>query len=1535
LAGVLQTLSQLYLSTQEMDSAVDALSDAMDIISSQTDQRPPQPHSQQIENLSLMLAMEQMGRANEKLQNWDKALNCYERILLLQSQHYGSEHLRVAVSLQHVGRVLVCQGNPDGGLDLYHAALKIFMQQESKSCFVPQTLVLTMARLYMDQGQPANAVQVLGPSLKYLTNTPEVKDDDQNDNNEDRDEPTSSLAQVYRELGRAYMELKEYGKSRQCLVESARLQHISSQEDEQVLTLLQRVEFLQRMEYSLDYNENELVVTTKPATAAVTSRDISQAVVAIISEDKPSELSVVTDYSNPLVADDLEDRDYDTEPKPVPLPVVKSSSPPRTRPPLSPSRHPLSPSCHNKIAPSHVAVVDKILNDLQQQEEVLAYVGGAECSMMDNDSEARREFDRLFGAAKLPSPIKLALKDTPPCDSTPKSSKLLDVPSLNKSLLDGEHDENDGAVVHAPRSTSKSPSAGALLTIVGSSEQPQKAGCVRPSSDHGSKSTDSTEQSFDSTQSSAGLAPLSSSDNANASAESKMLQATAVFPSIVNPYRSDPDRSDLGAKFQVDATSGEDHKEDDNHTTSSGTLSHVSLVNADTDTDQEVTGDGSEPPEEDKSISDYPSSGDDMRPLVRRFSTDQNQDDLSVIAHVPNATSRLHLPKMTSGTPLSKSITTSPTVSTPSPTTSRTGLLDQEHNHKGRPTAPPVKALRIPTLSSPRHQKKNRNAYTEMQLPKASPRNRFIKAVASSFRRSKRRGSPSSTLGSLDEDNTTAPKAINAECGKGERGSITQMLDPLKHDETPADAPIPFFAMKSPRSFDSDDGATQVSQLTFHLDDPAARENDQERQWWWGVSAEGLEGWFPTSYVNQAVTASEGFLSAKSIHKKGKNRPLDFDSDEESDVEDSPFGRLGAKGSAHSKKSGSKPPKSPAGKPVPYYRKVSVESSEKAGSASGSANAVAPANSEATKKQKLESTIAVLEETLKRQRKELGPQDAAVSTALYELSVLHGRNSNISSSVECVVQALQIQKSNGEMVEAARSLHLLGDIYSRQNQYKSALSCLCEAQRLQETSLGYYHEEVGNTLNRIGNVLARQGEFDLAMENHKEALRIFKECFGEDVKSPQVSQTLIQIGAVYYKERNCYATIQSKVDGYSTFIEGGMLEVIGRAHEERGSYKMALAFFEEKLQFLDESEESDDLDHVAEAYNSLGMLSCRAGLYMEAIDYYDKSLNIQIKLGYDDVQLAMARVLTGSVHYYLGHFRKALKLHQDALAIIRDKVGKEHETVAATLFQIGLVLASLCQYDEAMNALNEALSIQKRLLGDQHPAALRTRREIGNMYVVYASELPSAFAEFDAVLQVQKRIHGEKHPNVAETLHSVGCAQARKGDFDAALKTLEDCYNMRLEFLGLDHPLQAATLHEIAKIQVSRGHLKKAIHVCDAALDIRTESLSDHHIDVAIAMSTKASCLVAKGAFAEANKLFLKALPMAEESCGTSHPFVATVLVQMGVMHLRKCHFEEASEAIQRALDIYRECHLDEDYPGIKEALADLEKVKRAEMLCV
>jgi tetratricopeptide (TPR) repeat protein len=848
--------------------------------------------------------------------------------------------------------------------------------------------------------------------------------------------------------------------------------------------------------------------------------------------------------------------------------------------------------------------------------------------------------------------------------------------------------------------------------------------------------------------------------------------------------------------------------------------------------------------------------------------------------------------------------------------TSRTGLLQSDE----KPTAG-TKGLRMPSFTSPKNPSprdfKNpilriKRDYAEMPRPsrtetsqnsKPATRKRFVNALASPFRRA--RSKRSTGLDALDEDKEVGAKV------------------PFNDDIAHPNAPVSFI-------FDDDD-QSQVSQITFRMEEYSSRKSSQDGQWWWGVSKEGLEGWFPSDYVHQAVQAAEGFLSAKSIHDRAKSRPLDFDSEDESDIEDE---HVEQKTHKASEVKLSESPKAPENISRPealssHARNISVETP---GVRSRSSTGVNTSRSESSKKQ---SQIERKEELLEVQTLENGPEHISVATTLFELAVLNSKNNNLSAALDFTQRALEIQKSTLNMSDACESLHFMADLHTKQTQFTAALSCYHESQRLQEAVFGYFHEETANTLNRIGNVYATQGEFGLAMENYKEALRILKECCGEEVKNPLVSQTLIQIGAVYYRERNSLATIQSKVDGYSTFIEGGMLEVIGRAHEERGSYRMALAFFEEKLQFLNDNDNSSDLEQVAETLNSLGMLSCRAGLYLEAIDYYDRALGIQMKLGCNEVQLAMARVLAGSVQYSLGHFRKALKLFQDAIDTLRDHVGSEQETVAATLFHMGVVRMALCEYDDAMSDFRDALEVQKKLLGNEHPATLRTRREIGNLYAVYESELDSAFDEFNDILAAQKRIHGEKHPNVAETLQSIGCAQAKKGDYATALRTLEDCYNMRLEYLGMDHPLQATTLHEIAKIQVQRGRLKKAIHICDAALNIRVESLSEQHIDVAMALTTKATCFVAQNSFAEANKFVLEALGISDAAVGPIHPSVATIHEQIGIMHLRQCHFEEASASIQKALEIYRQSNLDDDHPGIKEALKELEQVERAEMLCV
>jgi tetratricopeptide (TPR) repeat protein len=757
-----------------------------------------------------------------------------------------------------------------------------------------------------------------------------------------------------------------------------------------------------------------------------------------------------------------------------------------------------------------------------------------------------------------------------------------------------------------------------------------------------------------------------------------------------------------------------------------------------------------------------------------------------------------------------------------------------------------------------------------------------------------------------------------------------------------------------------------ISQITLVLDDRTAEKPvGRSNEWWWGVTAEGFGRWFPSSFVSQAVEVADGFLSAKAIHAKVKSAPLDVASDDESNSDEVAMNGDHAPRSTHQGESLAVATTATM-KDRHSQRQLRTRSFSEEGSlplnASSNLDQMLNVSAPLPRRRsevEIQSELIQCGQTIANMRKTLGATDPQLGTSLFRLAVLHSRVRNISAAIEAGNEALQIQKANGDLEHAARSSHFIAEMFVHEKQYKPALTHYSDALRMEHSVYGRYSENSAKTLNCIGMVRSLCNEFKQAMDSHKEALSVLKECHGDKLEgNPLVSQTLCQIGAVYYRERNSLSTIKSKRDDYTTFIEAGMLEVIGRAHEERGSYRMAIAFFEEKLQFSENHKQEDAkssssivaTEELATTLNSLGMLSSRAGLFMEALDYYDRALQVQNKIGCDPVYTATSQVLTATVQNQLGHWVKALKLLEDALVVLKRELGTEHETVAATLYHIGVVQASLCNFDIAMVDLKDAYNIQKALLGKDHPAALRTRREIGNILVFFNPEqLDTAFEYFTDVLAAQQRIHGFKHPNIAETLHSIGCAYIRKGDHATALKTLEECYYMRLEFLGVDHPLQATTLHEIAKIHICRGRYKKATKICDTVLDIRKESLSESHIDYARALGTKGNSLTLRGDVNSAMACLNEALHIAKQAVFTTypvvttHPSVAEINVHIATLHLRNCQFADAKASVQAAIDSFNQAgklqqrpqQQHSQHPTLQEAISLLERIERDEMLCV
>jgi len=768
-----------------------------------------------------------------------------------------------------------------------------------------------------------------------------------------------------------------------------------------------------------------------------------------------------------------------------------------------------------------------------------------------------------------------------------------------------------------------------------------------------------------------------------------------------------------------------------------------------------------------------------------------------------------------------------------------------------------------------------------------------------------------------------------------------------------------------------------VSQITMQKDDFLSPTNREENLWWWtsdnAAGGGGIQGWLPAIVADIAedFIAKPNKRRSKSCNNSGDITfpESDDDSDPFEDLSDNDQGG-GSSGTSNrgdqtdidqsdiglnsvsyiagdttdlsAYRNNHEQPKSEGCKPHVedivhdvstdrWKKKVDPSSSKKAKS------------KKTNKNPRVAAQIRKLEHNMEVQNVELGHYHPRVAASLVAIGVLRVENGEPDLAIDAILEALKIQKARRDPRSMARSLHVLADIYGRHlKEYDLAMSCYQDVQHIERRLYGPDHPENAHTLNRMGRVHASRSQFYEAMEKHQQALKVLKACVGEDPNHPAVSQTLIFIGEVYYQERNSLDTIisNSGKDDYTSFLQTGMIDIIAHAHDSRGNYKKALGFLEEKLQLISSVKDFPQ-DHLASILNSLGTLSCKSGVFMEAIDYYQQALDIQMRHGCTEVDVATAKVLIGTVEYQLGQYHKALKLLEGALNVFQREFGSHHEVVADTLHRIGLVKGALWYHVGSKESLESALDMQYQLFGPEDLSILQTHLALiwielnqGEM------DHDIAVREVKSILTKQEAAIGNKaHPILADTLlllAKVYLLNYTSSNEKTAFRLLRESFQMREQFLGRDHPLQADTFYWIA-VEGIRHHSKHqhGLNMFMSVLRVRTETLGERHVDVAAVLGMIGRCHAGLGATEEASKCLNEALEMAMESIGPNHPSLGEIYIGIGLLEMRQCHFDKARESIQKAIDIYNSVDMSLSHTLRKEAEECLERVERDEMLCV
>ena len=182
---------------------------------------------------------------------------------------------------------------------------------------------------------------------------------------------------------------------------------------------------------------------------------------------------------------------------------------------------------------------------------------------------------------------------------------------------------------------------------------------------------------------------------------------------------------------------------------------------------------------------------------------------------------------------------------------------------------------------------------------------------------------------------------------------------------------------------------------------------------------------------------------------------------------------------------------------------------------------------------------------------------------------------------------------------------------------------------------------------------------------------------------------------------------------------------------------------------------------------------------------------------------------------------------ESALELQRKFLGNEHEEIAASLNELGFILA--CQWDDkiadAEVAIEEALAMNRRLLGNENPAVASSLNLLTIVQVIQ-EKFNTALRNFRSVQSIRQKLIESNTVDVMSSYEVSVWEHQNTGE--ESLEALHDI----VDFVLFEHEpdsLEAAKLYAVqAFTYIEEGKLEEAEKTARTCLDIRRRLIPDH-----------------------------------------------------------------------------------------------------------
>jgi serine/threonine protein kinase/tetratricopeptide (TPR) repeat protein len=367
-------------------------------------------------------------------------------------------------------------------------------------------------------------------------------------------------------------------------------------------------------------------------------------------------------------------------------------------------------------------------------------------------------------------------------------------------------------------------------------------------------------------------------------------------------------------------------------------------------------------------------------------------------------------------------------------------------------------------------------------------------------------------------------------------------------------------------------------------------------------------------------------------------------------------------------------------------------------------------------------------------------------------------------------------------------------------------------------------------------------------------------------------------------------------------VEARLLEALGRTYMALGLNDQALTRVERSLDLRRKHLPPDHRDTLrtivlhAMVLWELGRSNESGDMLQKTIATYEK------EFGPEDPGTLFAKGCLAARDVDRGLGAKARKQYEDLIKVQERVLGPEHEDVASTLLNLGILLINQHHDDDAVPVLERAFNIFSKESPDDH-GRLKAMQNLAKAYQALQRTDEAAKLQAEAMERLE-RTRGARHPDTVEAVGNLADLYKAQGDYQKAEPIAKKALELHRAVFGDAHRKTIKTITDVGIILGMLGRHAEAEKYHVEAYERAKAAFGATSRDALEDLNNLAVHYWYLGEYQKALEAFTECLTGMEQRHGKDHVQTTHAMLNLAIIYTKLGRVDESQSMLESALAI-------------------------------